>query len=258
MDTALSAELSTALATKINSRMEDERKVGKLRLSQISHPCDRKIWYDINQPELAEPLSAQNHIKFMYGDILEEMVLFLAKVSGHDVQGEQDELDLYGIKGHRDAVIDGVTVDVKSASSFSFNKFLAGLTNRNDGFGYLGQLDSYIEAAKGDPLVTDQSKGAFLVIDKQLGKIHLDVHTRIGIDWRNRIFSLQRTVEDTRPPPRSFSAVPDGAKGNERLDTVCSYCVHKSSCWPGLRTFLYASGPRFFSRVQSPPNVQEV
>lgn len=184
--------------------------------------------------------------------------MFLAKVAGHKVEGEQDELDVYGVKGHRDAIIDGCLVDVKSTSSFSFYKFASGLTARDDGFGYLGQLDSYLEGSAADPRLQDKDHGYFLAIDKQLGKLVLDKHAKSTTNWKLRISELQRKVISSQPPPRAFASVPDGASGNQKLDTVCSYCVHKHTCWPGLRTFLYSSGPKFLTRTVKVPDVPEI
>ena len=65
----------------------------------------------------------------MFGDILEELLLFLAKEAGHTVTGQQDTLSISGVNGHRDAIIDGRLVDVKSASSYSFRKFKNNVKN---------------------------------------------------------------------------------------------------------------------------------
>jgi hypothetical protein len=43
-------------------------------------------------------------------------------------------------------VIDGVTVDVKSASKYGFEKFLKHNLREDDPFGYISQLSSYVYA----------------------------------------------------------------------------------------------------------------
>ena len=63
------------LAKKLANRLSEAYK-SALRLSNIGTKCDRKLWYSINYPELAEPLPASARLKFLYGDILEEVVLF--------------------------------------------------------------------------------------------------------------------------------------------------------------------------------------
>ena len=80
--------------------------------------------------------------------MIEELVLSLAKASGHKVEGEQSKLNVHGVKGHRDAVIDGMTVDVKSCSSYAYKKFKEGKLKDDDPFGYISQLSSYVYAGK--------------------------------------------------------------------------------------------------------------
>ena len=99
-------------------------------------------------------------------------------------------LNVHGIRGHRDAVIDGMTVDVKSCSPFAFKKFRDGELRDNDPFGYISQLSSYVYAAKDDPLVTDKNRGAFLAIDKVNGEICLDVY-----DFSNELSTKQTEME---------------------------------------------------------------
>ena len=59
----------------------------------------------------------------MYGDIIETLVLWLARQAGHEVKWEQKEVSIDGVTGHIDAVIDGVLADLKSCSPFSYKKF---------------------------------------------------------------------------------------------------------------------------------------
>ena len=83
--------------------------------------------------------------------MIEELALTVAMAAGHDVKGQQGKLNVHGIKGHRDAVIDGMTVDVKSASPYAFKKFKDGTLRDDDPFGYISQLSSYVYAGKDDP-----------------------------------------------------------------------------------------------------------
>jgi hypothetical protein len=106
---------------------------------------DRQIWYDANMPEAQRKLPGKMEFKFLYGDVLEVLMLFLAKEAGHEVTHEQHEVDVDGVKGHMDAVIDGIPVDCKSASSYSFQKFLNG-PFFDDPFGYVKQLSGYAHA----------------------------------------------------------------------------------------------------------------
>lgn len=252
------ADFGHAMAAHVTNRLSEERGSSSFRMSNIGATCDRKLWYDINSPEKPEALPPETKVKFLFGDILEELLLFLAEQAGHTVEGRQDELEINGVLGHRDAIIDGVTVDCKSASTFSFAKFAAGLTPDNDSFGYLDQLNAYIHAGQSDPLVVDKNRGAFLVIDKTLGKICLDVHQYRTVDYSSLIQYKKAIYSSETPPPRAFDPVPDGKSGNMKLGTVCSYCHRKDECRPGLRKFIYSNGPRWLTKVARVPDVPEV
>jgi len=245
------------LATHIKNRISDERGKPNLRMSALGTPCDRKLWYSINASEEAEALSPQTRFKFLYGDILEELVLFLAAEAGHTVEGAQDQLNIEGVKGHRDAVIDGTLVDVKSASTYSFKKFENHLTKEDDAFGYLDQLGAYLYASKDDPIVKDKHKAAFVAVDKTLGHIVVDVQPNTGKDYSKVVKSKQAVIEAKQPPARAFEDKEDGKSGNRKLATACSYCQFKTKCWPELRTFLYSDGPRFLTIVKNQPKVME-
>lgn len=230
-------------------------------MSNLGSPCPRKLWYSINKSDEAEPLRPDTRIKFLYGDILEALIISLAKAAGHDVQGEQDTLSIGGIKGHRDCVIDGITVDVKSASGFGFSKFEKGNLRADDPFGYISQLSSYVYAGhKDNPDGVHPTIGAFLVIDKQSGRLCLDVYEFKGeLEGKEEeVEALKTMVAQDTPPDRSFVPVADGGSGNTKLPVNCSYCDFKYTCWPNLRVFLYANGPRYLVDVKRLPNVPEV
>jgi hypothetical protein len=90
----------------------------------------------VHHPELGEELPPQARIKYAYGHIIEHLIIELARAAGHEVVGEQDEITVDGILGHRDCVIDGCIVDVKSAASRSFLKFRDKTIAQDDPFGY--------------------------------------------------------------------------------------------------------------------------
>lgn len=238
------------LAGIIRDRLLEERGAFSLRISNLGTVCKRKLWYDKNSPEKAEPLSPDARLKFLYGDILECLMLFLAKIAGHEVTEQQKEVDLHGVKGHIDGVIDGVLVDVKSCSTYSFDKFKTGLNEGTDSFGYLTQLDGYLNADNMDD-------GAFLAVDKTLGHITLDRHKRSNRDYAKEIAETTAILNEPSPPPRGYSDVPEGKSGNRKLCMECSYCSHKFHCWPDLRRFTYARGPVYLTVVKKEPRVDE-
>jgi len=237
---------------------EKPRSNGNLRLSAIGRP-DRQLWYDINlDKNEATPLTPSTRIKFLYGYILEELLIVLSRLAGHEVVDTQKEVTVEEVKGHQDCVIDGVLVDCKSASGRSFEKFEKGRLERDDPFGYIAQISAYAEA-------NDMDEAAFLVINKQSGEICLlPVHNLEMINASDRIKNLKTIVKSTAPPPRCYSDVADGVSGNYRLGISCIYCSHKKECWKdknggqGLRVFNYARGYRYLTKVVREPDVEEI
>lgn len=226
-------------------------------MSNLGTPCDRKLWYSVNRPGVGERLGGPATFKFLFGDIIERIVLGLAKFAGHSVTGEQDELEIGGVKGHRDAVIDGRLVDVKSATTHSFNKFKEHKLLTDDPFGYVTQIGAYLDASQEDPLVKDKDKASFVAVDKQLGHICIDTYSKSDTDYNKLVSEKRSMVGRSEPPARAFTDVPDGKSGNRKLGTECSYCPFKSECWPGLRTFTYSGGPTFLTKVVREPKVTE-
>lgn len=253
---AFGERMGVTLSSRILAE-EREKRIPGLRMSSMGKPL-RQLWYEINKSEHKESLDASTHLKFLYGDLIEEFVLFLAELSGHTVEGRQDTLSIAGILGHRDCVIDGVLLDVKSASTYSFNKFKQHLRADQDSFGYLTQLQSYLHASQLDPIVRNKSQGGFLVIDKTLGHICLDIHDYIPYDWEAEYEQRKLVVASTTVPERCYEPVPEGKSGNYKLGVECSYCPFKNLCYPNLRTFLYSTGPVYLTKVVREPNVYEV
>ena len=258
LDDDRASRFGQAISSTVVQRFNETSGNPSLRFSNLGTPCERKLWYSINQHERGIPLSASARFKFLFGDILEHMLLFLAEEAGHLVTHRQYEVEVNGVKGHIDGIIDGVLVDTKSASSFSFKKFSKGELEANDPFGYITQLNGYHSACLSDPnLDIDPTKFAFLVIDKQLGHTCLDVHKPKEIDL-GLLIEQKKDMVSSSIPNRAFFDVPDGKSGNRKLDTMCGYCGHKFSCWPNLRTFLYSNGPRYLTNVERLPDVPEV
>lgn len=69
-----------------------------LRVSKLGTP-DRKLWYELTTKpkegdEELRRIEPSTTIKFMYGDIIEELVLLFIKEAGHTVEGEQGEVGI--------------------------------------------------------------------------------------------------------------------------------------------------------------------
>ena len=224
-----------------------------LRFSALGMP-DRKMWYRHNTPEMGEMLKGKTLLKFLYGHLIEEMIMFLVKESGHEVTDEQREVCIDGVKGHTDGKIDGVVVDVKSASPYGYKKFATNSVVEDDPFGYTAQLAGYAaEIAPGEP-------AAWVAFDKVSAEICVPKLSSTIIKDHlpaPRIAHLKKVIELPEPPERCYPDVADGKSGNMKLDTACSYCEFKDGCWPELRTFLYSTGPRFLTKVVRTPDVPE-
>lgn len=241
----------------LKEKLRPRKSRNTLRMSNMGQG-GRKLWYTVNEPEYAEPLSPENLLKFLYGDLIEEFLLFLVELAGHTVTGRQTELEIAGIKGHRDVIIDGMLMDCKSASSFSFIKFKEHKLLDDDPFGYVDQIMSYLDASQNDPLLKIKDKAGFLVLDKQHGHVCLDIYERQNIDFEKYYEYKKNLVAQKEPPARCFEPVPMGVSGNMKLVTNCSYCEFKKRCHPELRTFIYSTGPVYLTEVKKEPNVYEI
>ena len=255
--TNLPPDLGLDVADALQKSLGPQVRRG-LRLSAMGPRCPRALWYSVHKPELAERLPPEAKIKFCYGHIIEHLIIGLAKAAGHQVEGEQDEICLDGILGHRDCIIDGCIVDVKSASTPSFRKFRDKTIAEDDSFGYLDQLDGYVVGSVDDPRVTVKDRGYLLAVDKQLGHLALYEHEVRPQRIKLRIQQYKKIIECTEPPDCKCGTESDGESGNIKLDTAASYSSYKHICFPGLRTFLYSGGPRYLSKVVKYPKYKGV
>ena len=224
----------------------------RLRMSNIGKG-ERYLWNEAQLLE-AEELQAPTYLKFMFGHMIEEMLVFLIRASGHTVTGEQQEVTVEGIKGHIDCFIDGNLIDIKSASTFGFKKFKEGSLMYNDPFGYIDQIKGYAEGL-------GETKVGWLAMDKQHGHLTVLQHTLDELPEApsvvDRIKQLKAVVASSEAPERCYEDVPDGKSGNRKLSTNCSYCKFKKHCWPDLRAFYYSTGPKYLTHVSKQPKVNE-
>jgi hypothetical protein len=251
--TDLGRSLGEDIGIRLSSQLGVPDRRNRLRLSQMGPRCPRALWHSIHTPELAEALPPWAEVKFSFGHILEALAISLAKAAGHDVQGEQDEVNVDGIKGHRDCVIDGCVVDVKSCSTRAFQKLKTGTIRTDDGFGYLDQLDGYVVGSLQDPLVTVKDRGYLLGIDKTLGHMVLFEHKIREDSIRQRIATYKQIVKLFDPPPCECGTESFQESGNIKLDVRASYSAQKYCCFPHLRTFIYADKIVYLTKVVRRP-----
>lgn len=254
----LNQYLSRSVSDRIGEYAAQRGPSPKLRMSKLGPRCPRSLWYSANHPELAQAIPPWAKIKFAYGHLVEALALTLARAAGHTVEGEQSHVEVDGISGHRDCIIDGCVVDIKSCSSRAFIKFKDRTLAQEDNFGYLEQLDGYLVGSADDDLVTVKDHGYLWAIDKTLGHMVLYEHVKREIHIRERIRHHKAIIALDEPPRCTCETVPEGKSGNIALGVVASYSEFKFECNPGLRTFLYASGPKYLTRVVRKPDVTEI
>lgn len=249
---------SKNLREVLKSRLAKQNTEGRnpLRFSALGKR-DRQLWME-GHPDPAnppEPMTPKTYIKFLYGAIIEELMLFLIKEAGHTVEDEQREVEVDGVKGHIDCKVDGVLVDIKSASSFGYAKFKNNKVLEDDPFGYVAQLSGYSN------VLTPGQDAAWIANDKESGAICVSPLSSAVIDHykpEDRIKELKEVLASDTPPPVCNEPIPDGKSGNMKLATQCSYCAHKFRCFPSIRTFIYSTGPRYLTTVARVPDVYEV
>jgi len=231
-------------------------KDGKLRMSVLGKP-PRQLWYDRFSPKKTKDYDASLNIKFLYGHILEHLLLYLAELTGHKIADQQKKVEIDNIKGHIDATVDGEVCDVKSASSFSFKKFKTGELVGDDPFGYHAQLSGY-ETGMGT------NKGGFLVMDKSTGDVCFYKPDELAKpNVPNLIKTLQDTLKRNSPPDRCYE-LSETKGGNKSLPIGCQFCAHKWECYQdandgkGLRVFKYSNRYVYLAEVNRQPNVEEI
>lgn len=245
----------------LEAKKEDESRV--LRMSSIGKK-PRQLWYESKQgthggPAKVKKFTSSKLLSFLYGCVIEELVLFLTREAGHEVSGEQKQVELEGVKGSIDAFIDGTLVDVKSASFRSFDKFENGsLLEGNDDFGYVDQLSGYAQAEA-------QTSAAFVSLNKETGALALLKLN--NLDLKNvvpQIRELKAALLKQTPPPKCYEDVAEGSSGNRGLCKQCQWCPYKMMCWQdsnngkGLQVYQYSNKKVYLTQVSREPNVPNI
>ena len=233
------------------------RATETLRMSNIGRP-NRQLWFDMKTEQQAQEIPPATFIKFLYGHMLEEVVLLLVKLAGHTVSDEQKNVKIKGIEGHMDCVIDGEVIDVKTASGYAFKKFKNGTLAEDDTFGYMSQLAGY-EAGHGT------SNGGFLAMNKENGELALYIPEELDKpNIETKIDTVKKSLKKQTPPELCYLPIPDGTSGNMKLPRGCFFCRHKVECHKdsnngkGLRVFKYAKGLTYLTQVVKQPKVEEI
>ena len=239
---AAAEELARDLKEVIVSKLTRYRKPS-LSMSSIGK-SPRRLFMDLHYN--TKP-TGQARLKFLYGDIIETLVLWLCKQAGHSVTDQQKPVEYDGVTGSIDAIIDGELCDVKSCSSQSFKKFSMGLLPTQDSFGYLPQISGYKTCLK-------MGSAFFLAVDKVTGEL-ATYYPDPEFDLPNidRVIEVAKKASSEMPkepcsPPKKF-----GKSGNEVVASCCKYCPHLFKCFPEAKEYKYANGSEYFTKIVKEP-----
>lgn len=243
------SELALLLSRVITEKLSRYRSPS-LSMSCVGH-APRKLNLELKHPK---KVSGKDRLKFLYGDIIETLVLWLAKQAGHEVKWEQKEVSIDGVTGHIDAVIDGVLADLKSCSPFSYKKFRDATLPDNDPFGYLPQISGYRTSLK-------LKRCGFLAVDKVSGDMcfyepdpDMDLPDIKAVIARARKASKSKYTD----LPPCEEPVKADKSGNLKLGMGCKLCSYRDKCWPDARVFQYSTGPEYYVKVVKAPRVKEI
>lgn len=268
--------LADSISFVVEDRLSKEPEPRtELSPSSLGTLCKRQLWYKFNLPQ-ENTYSAIMLGTFLYGDILECFVIALAQAAGHQVECIQDKVEIYGMKGSLDCIIDGWLIDVKSASAVGIIKFKNHELESNDPYGYLSQISSYLKGKQKDKRLVQKNAAGFLVINKERFELVLDCYALTP--WLERkeyevqeardiiskeeppdipLFTFYRKDADGNQEPY-LSIDEEMDNGNRRLGKTCVYCQYKLRCWQNLRAFRYSNRTEYFTHVEKKPRVEEI
>lgn len=218
---------------------EDESdSKGVIRMSSIGR-CVRQVAYGYHGIEKSgKELDARAKIVFWMGDLTELTVIALAKLAGCNIAATgmnqlQVKFNLNGsvITGHPDGVLfadkSQFLVEVKSMSSYSFEKFEKGFVDD----AYVAQYNAYMEALGLAAVV-------YVALNKDSGVMSERVFYKdnaIVEQIRKNVLDIAHSTKNSLPDP-AFVA---DAKGI--FPWQCLYCSWHKVCKPNAEKVLIKS-----------------
>lgn len=221
---------SFAQLAKFNSIrqfMTDEEKQSILRLSACGK-CPRAQAYVLHGfPVNGKEMDARSKFVFWMGDMVENMIVHLAMLSGCNIQNagldqkrvsiDVDGLEVFG-SPDGDLMPDNINFEVKSMSSFAFRRAEAGEIDHS----YLCQSHAYMKAK-------NQDKTILVYVNKDsgvLGEIVINWNEAVWQDALRRLKLARHSTKDSLPDAEFR---PD-AKGFYPWN--CTYCANWKDCHP--------------------------
>lgn len=238
-----------------------QKKPPHFRMSNIGK-VSCKAWFEWNYPEYTRPPSKSLLNVFSQGDFIEIYLLALAMAAGHKISAYQEYVEVAGVKGSCDAIIDGLLIDIKSTSEQGARKFEGNLKYyKQDPFGYYPQNIGYLKGLQNHPDLVHKNHIGFLVMNKANGYIlPLDIYeVKWGLDTIEDFIYKKQEMVRGEFPGRDYDDVQLGKTGNRKLGSSCKRCEFKKLCWPQIRTFLYDKGQteEYLTHIERMPQVPE-
>lgn len=252
-------------------------KPPRLRASNIGKK-DRELWFEFNQKRLgidgtvlqiehgnevddlnSNFIDGPTYMKFLYGDIIEAILVLLMKEAGYNLDVSQEELAVDRVTGHADCIVhhsndQREVIDTKSASRFAFEpKFVKGdLLNGDDAFGYIGQNSHYRQATNADA-------SGWLAANKDTGELaYLSLPREKEIDVPERVAHLKKVLREPTPPKEFCYPLEKDKEGNTKLGKGCCYCAFKFNCHEGLRAFKHSGKWTYYTDIKKQPKGEEL
>jgi len=207
--------------------MESSERKGGLYLSSCGK-CTRAQAYNFHSIEKSgKEQDSRSAIVFLYGDIIENMIVALAKTAGCDIFATGLSQLKVPIKvgdktiiGHSDGLVfdDGIKLfECKSMSSYAFNMFQRGEINPE----YMSQINMYLEGTKLDQCMLV----AFAKDSGMLGEKLITKDPEIVKDGYRRL----KEVLDSTPKKLPMREHTFDSKGH--LPWNCTFCSFYNVCW---------------------------
>ena len=253
-------------AIEVENNLEPK---AELRLSKTGTGL-RKLWFEHNlklEGGKPDPMKVgPNLMRFLTGHITEAVLILLAKEAGHTVTHAQETVELEGVPGHCDAVIDGHMTDIKTASQFSYDKFRTGdITWGKDPFGYVAQISSYKKALDNAGVKLKDTCFFWAYNKSNSDMVLTPVNKANQVDSEAMLRKQKAVISQPTPPSElCFPEEDFGKSGNKSINKSCVFCPFKHECFKsanggrGLRVFKYSNKDEYLTQVNSLPNVEEI
>ena len=225
------------------TRQVFEKRVSRptLRLSSLGKCIKQQAFNVLDYPK--KPLNARAKMTFLFGDVVEAIVVALAKSSGVNLHSEQKEVDFYGVKGHIDGIIDDDTLfECKSMSPFGYDRFIRnGIDNQG---GYISQCQAYMHGL-------GLKQACLVVVNKATGHIAEQI-IKPNQSYIDNLISNIDTISSLREGNITLDQLPridtieetyyKKKTGNLKLDWRCSYCDYIDYCWKDEIVLAFKNG----------------